>query len=175
MTPFDTAIAAYFAQRDWAVEHVDPDDPDGEVPEAGSVSVTSVKGVNGVWPLVVGLVGDHPPYLIVQSIVPPIATAGDEVGVLELLARLNDGLVAGCWELNFDDGTIRLRSSVPVGSLAGVDHQVLVNLVDDVVTANVVAADRFIPALEAIIDHRVAPAIAVAAVDAGLDPTTFGA
>jgi len=155
------AIAAFFERNDWPVDHLD--DFDG-------LSITSVKGDHGSWPLVVGVVGYDPEYLIVQSVVPPIAPAGDEVSTLELLTRLNDGLVAGCFELNFDDGTIRLRSSIPIGALADADPAMLVELVDELVTANVVAADRFIPAIEAVIDGGVAPAIAVALVEAGLDP-----
>jgi hypothetical protein len=167
------AIATFFERHEWPVQQLDADHLDDEtVP--GDISVTSVRGEHGTWPLVVGVVGDGPAYLVVQSIVPPVAPQGDEVAVLELITRLNDGLVAGCWELNFDDGTIRLRSSVPVSALAEVGTDVLVDLIDDLVTGNVIAADRFIPALEATIEHRLAPAIAIAAVEAGLDPREQG-
>jgi len=174
------AISTFFARHDWPVDHFD--DVDGELGELGGesdtspdrVSITSVKGANGTWPLVVAIVGFEKQYLVVHSIVPPVAPHGDEVRVLELLARMNDGLVDGCFELNFDDGTIRLRSAVPLRSLALLDVETLTNLVGDVVTSNVSVADRFIPALEAVIDNAVAPAIAVAAAEAGLDPTTMG-
>ena len=35
------------------------------------------------------------------------------------------------------------------------------------------AADRYIPAIDAVIDHPVAPGIAVAAVEAGIDPAVY--
>lgn len=158
------AIAAFFDRNGWSVEPLDIID---------DAWVASVSGEHGTWPLVIALVGFDPQYLVVQSVVPPVAPDGDEVRVLELLTRINDGLVAGCFELNFDDGTIRLRSSVPVSALADVEHDVLVDFVTDVVTANVLTADKFVPALEAVIDHDVAPGIAVSAIDAGIDPLTF--
>lgn len=177
MSPVSEAIAAFFERHNWPVDHFD--DVAGELGGESDtapdrVSITSFKGDNGTWPLVVAIVGVEVPYLVVHSIVPPVAPMGDEVSVLELLARMNDGLVDGCFELNFDDGTIRLRSSVPLRSLGLLDVETLTNLVGNLVTSNVATADRFIPALNAVIDHAVAPAIAVAAVEAGLDPTSFG-
>ena len=177
MSAISEAISAFFERHEWPVDHFD--DVDGELgvesdTSPDRVSITSVNGDNGTWPLVVAIVGVEAPYLVVHSIVPPVAPHGDEVRVLELLARMNDGLVDGCFELNFDDGTIRLRSAIPLRSLALLDVETLTNLVGDVVTANVATADRFIPALEAVIDGGLAPAIAVAAVEAGLDPTAMG-
>lgn len=165
MTGVAAAIVTYFERNDWPVDHIDDDDLVG-------LSITSINGEHGTWPLVVGVIGD-PGYLVVQSIVPPVAPQGDEVSVLELLTRINDGLVAGCFELNFDDGSIRLRSSAPVDSLAAVAHETLVEFVADVVAANVITADRYIPAIDAVIDHHVAPGIAVAAVEAGIDPAVY--
>jgi hypothetical protein len=167
------AVAAFFERHDWPVDHFDDDDGAlGTDTDTGPdrVTITSVSGQHGTWPLVVAVVGVDLSHLVVHSIVPPVAPAGDEVAVLELLTRMNDGLVDGCFELDFDDGTIRLRSSVPLRSLAALDVLTLTNLVGEVVTANAATADRFIPALEAVIDHAVAPAIAVASVEAGLDP-----
>ena len=177
MSPIAEAIAAFFARHDWPVDHFDDvaGELGGEADTAPDrVSITSFKGDHGTWPLVVAIVGDEVPYLVVHSIVPPVAPLGDEVAVLEVLTRMNDGLVDGCFELNFDDGTIRMRSSVPLLSLVLVDVETLTNLVGNLVTSNVATADRFIPALVAVIDHGVAPAIAVAAAEMGLDPTSMG-
>lgn len=177
MSPISDAISAFFERHAWPVDHFDDvaGELGGEADTAPDrVSITSFKGDHGTWPLVVAIVGVEAPYLVVHSIVPPVAPNGDEVSVLELLARMNDGLVDGCFELNFDDGTIRLRSAIPLRALALLDVETLTNLVGNVVTSNLTTADRFIPALEAVIDHGVAPAIAVAAVEAGLDPTTMG-
>jgi len=177
VSPISDAISAFFERHAWPVDHFDDvaGELGGEADTAPDrVSITSFKGDHGTWPLVVAIVGVEAPYLVVHSIVPPVAPNGDEVSVLELLARMNDGLVDGCFELNFDDGTIRLRSAIPLRALALLDVETLTNLVGNVVTSNVATADRFIPALEAVIDHGVAPAIAVAAVEAGLDPTTMG-
>ncbi len=177
-----TAIAAFFARRDWPVSRFNDDTDSAASDRAYSdvdrdtenVSITSVKGVNGAWPVVVALVGPGPSHLVVQSIIPCTAPLGAEVPVIELLARLNDGLVDGCFELNLDDGTIRLRSSVPVMWLAGIGADRIEQLVDVLVTNNVMVADRLLPAFAAVIEHGIAPGLAVVAVEADLDPLTFG-
>jgi hypothetical protein len=174
MSAIAEAVAAFFERHEWPVDHLDTDTDSSLADDSGlgpeRVSITSVHGEHGTWPLLVAIVGEERAYLVVQSIVPPEAPAGDEVAVLELLTRMNDGLVDGCFELNFDDGTIRLRSAIPLRSLGALDVETLTNLVGDLITGNVTTADRFIPALEAVIDHGLAPAIAVASVEAGIDP-----
>ncbi len=170
------AISTFFERHDWPVDHFD--DVEGELggdsdTSPDRVSIASVTGEHGSWPLVVAIVGIEAQYLVVHSIVPVVAPPGERGGVLELLARMNDGLVDGCFELNFDDGTVRLRSAIPLRSLALLDVETLTNLVGDVVTSNVSTADRFIPALKAVIDNGLAPGIALAAIQAGLDPTTM--
>ena len=101
MSAIAEAVAAFFERHDWPVDHLDADDSDnaddsGLGPER--VSITSVKGEHGTWPLLVAIVGEELSYLVVQSVVPPEAPNGDEVAVLELLTRMNDGLVDGCFE-----------------------------------------------------------------------------
>ncbi len=178
MTPEASALAAaiaeFFETNEWPISKFNDDvDPAFTGEDTENVSITSVRGDNGTWPVVVALVGDGPTHLVVQSILPPSAPQGNEVPTLELVARLNDGLVDGCFEMDFDDGAIRLRSSVPVLWLAGVAHDKLVALVDETVTNNVIAADHFIPAFVAVIEHGVAPGIAVVAVENDLDPTSL--
>jgi hypothetical protein len=89
---------------------------------------------------------------------------------MEVLTRLNDGLVNGCLELNFDDGSIRLRSSMPVRSLASVGTPVLTDVVEELVIANVETADWVLPAVRAVVRDAIAPSLAVAAIESGVAP-----
>ena len=170
MTGFPAAVEAFLHHNDWPYERLADDDPDIEIGDT-PVFLTSVRSDDEVWPVVIAVAGDGPTHLVVQSIVPAVAPPGGEVPLMEVLTRLNDGLVNGCFELNFDDGTIRLRSSMPIRSLAALDASVLEAVVEELVIANVETADWALPAIRSVRDGVLAPALAVAAVENGLDPT----
>jgi hypothetical protein len=166
---FASAVEAFLTHNEWPYERLADDDPDiaiGDTP----VFLTSVRSDDETWPVIIAVAGDGPTHLVVQSILPAVAQPGGEVPVMEVLTRLNDGLVNGCFELNFDDGTIRLRSSMPVRSLAALDATVMEAVVEELVIANVETADWAVPAIRAVLDGALAPALAVAAVENGIDP-----
>lgn len=167
---FAEAVEAFLTHNDWPFERISDDDPDLAVGDS-HVFLTSVKNDDDTWPVVIAVAGEGPTHLVVQSILPVTAPTGAEVPAMEVLTRLNDGLVDGCLELNFDDGTIRLRSSMPVRSLAAVDATVLGEVVDELVVANVEIADWLLPAIRAVVDGGIAPGLAVAALEAGVDPS----
>ena len=159
------AVEAFLVRADWPYERLADDDPDLEVGDT-PVFLTSVRSDDESWPVLIVVAGDGPTHLVVQSVLPVTVPAGDEVPGMEILTRLNDGLVNGCLELNFDDGTIRLRSSMPVRSLAAVADDVLGEVVEELVIGNVETADWLLPALRAVIRDGIAPSLAVAALEA---------
>jgi hypothetical protein len=134
------------------------------------VFLTSVRSEGQTWPVLIVVSGDGPTHLVVHSVLPVVVPGGEEVPAMEVLTRLNDGLVNGCLELNFDDGSIRLRSSMPIRSLASVDTAVLTDVVEELVIGNVETADWVMPALHAVVSDAIAPSLAVAAIESGVAP-----
>jgi hypothetical protein len=166
---FVEAVEAFLTRSDWPHERLAGDDPDLEVGDT-PVFLTSVRSNDESWPVLIVVAGDGPTHLVVQSVLPVVVPGGAEVPAMEVLTRLNDGLVNGCLELNFDDGTIRLRSSIPIRSLAAVADDVLTDVVEELVIGNVETADWLLPALRAVVNDGVAPGIAVTALEAGVAP-----
>lgn len=168
MTVVD-AVEAFLTRADWPFERLTGDDPDLDVGDT-PVFLTSVRSDGETWPVLIVVSGDGPTHLVVHSVLPVLVPSGEEVPAMEVLTRLNDGLVNGCLELNFDDGSIRLRSSMPVRSLVSVGAAVLTDVVEELVIGNVETADWVLPALRAVVTDAVAPSLAIAAIEAGIDP-----
>jgi hypothetical protein len=163
------AVEAFLTGADWPFERLASDDPDLDVGDT-PVFLTSVRSDEETWPVLIVVSGDGPTHLVVQSVLPVVVPSGEEVPAMEVLTRLNDGLVNGCLELNFDDGSMRLRSSMPIRSLADVGAAVLTQVVEELVIANVETADWVLPAIRAVVRDAIAPSLAVAAIEAGVEP-----
>lgn len=157
--------------RGWTIENLADVTDDGDAlfdPEVGDVLVSVVAADDHSWPVMIGVMGDEPRHLFVQSMVPFDADEGDEVPVMELLLRLGEGELNGAFDLDFEDGSITFRTAVPVHALLGVDPEVLSVWIVDVIENNVSTVVEFLPAFEAVLHEGMAPGLAVARLDVGL-------
>lgn len=101
---------------------------------------------------------------IVSCLVPfgPRVPDARRVAVAEAVARINPRLGVGHFELDFDDGEIRYRSTVDVeGGLF------VTTMVDNMVQAAIWACERYVAPLMAVAFGGHEPVVAVAAVEQG--------
>jgi hypothetical protein len=131
--------------------------------------VTTARGTTHTWPVLVGVLGDPPWFLVIESFVPVAVPAGQEVAAMEVVLRLGEGLFAGAYQVDFEDNSIRLRTSVSLRALRGLDEQTAGDLIADLVESNVLAVDGQLPAILEVVEGGTAPGIAVARMQAGLD------
>ena len=78
----------------------------------------------------------------------------------EFITRANYGLTIGNFELDFDDGEVRYKTSLDVEGTA-LTH----SLCRQIVVANVFIMDRYLPGLMAVISGAQTPAQAVANIE----------
>jgi hypothetical protein len=78
----------------------------------------------------------------------------------EFLTRANCGLVVGNFELDFEDGAIRYKTSIDVE-----DTQLNAALIRHLVYVNVLTMDKYLPSLAALIYTDVSAAEAMAQVE----------
>ena len=83
----------------------------------------------------------------------------------EFLTRANYGLIVGNFELDFDDGEVRYKTSLDVE-----DAELLPALLAHIVYANVTNMDRYLPGIVAVLASSQTPAEAVAQIDASRTP-----
>ena len=77
----------------------------------------------------------------------------------EFLARANHGLIIGNFEMDFDDGEIRYKTSIDVE-----DNGLNSALIKPLVYANILTMDQYLPGIAAVIYSDTAPAEAITGV-----------
>jgi hypothetical protein len=128
------AVVSYLTSRSWPFE----DDGDGVV--------TDVVTDAGAWTVVFDIRAAQE-QLIVYSIVPVEVPSGRRTDVAVYLHRANFGLATATFELDLDDGTVRVRTGVDLE-----DAEVCGAIVDHLLLANVMAVDQYLDGLRAVID-----------------------
>lgn len=111
---------------------------------------TGFTGDNGRWNCV-AIAGPQNEHLLFLSLLPCRATPARKVACAELLTRINFGLTHGCFEMDFEDGEVRFRTSVP---LTG---DVPPELVEHLVFSNLCTVDRFFGAIMKVLYADAAP------------------
>jgi len=72
-----------------------------------------VQGDQGVWTLVATERADvH--QVVFWSVLPARVAEERRLAMAELITRINAGMHIGCFELDFDDGEVRFRTSAPM-------------------------------------------------------------
>ena len=155
---FDAAVA--FLRADgWPIAAEDE--------QERAVAVT-VEGASGRW-VCAAQVADDKPLLLFSSVVPAYVPPAAREAVGEYLTRANQGLLAGGFQYDIDEGEVRFVTSL---DLTGVDpgplaeSGALPGLIHQVVYANVVTVDRYLSGLMSVVHSGAEPAAAVAAAEA---------
>lgn len=94
------------------------------------------------------------------SICPIQAPEDKRMAIAEFIARVNYTLTVGNFEMDFDDGEIRYRTSIDVE-----DDRLSTPLFKQLTIANVTMMDLYLPAIRDIIENNVSPAEAIAAIE----------
>jgi len=82
------------------------------------------------------------------------------MAVAEFITRANYGLIIGNWELDFDDGEIRYKTSLDIEG-----DEISTALIKQVVHANVVITDKYFPGIVEIINNDMLPQEAITLVE----------
>ncbi len=146
-------VATYFAQEDL----------DFDYEEGDHFIQTEFEGKNGDFELY-AFAREEQRQVVVYSVCEKLTPPEKRAAIAELLARANYGLILGNFELDFDDGEIRFRTSRTIGPqmLDGKDMR-------ELIATNVSAMDLYLPAIEAVLTSDITPAAAIDEVEASSD------
>jgi hypothetical protein len=113
------------------------------------------QGESGRWLCIARTQEEHGQFMF-YSVCPMVAPEERRMAVAEFITRANYGLILGNFEMDFDDGEIRFKTSADVSAGATFDAPLLRQLV----YTNVLVLDKFFPALAKIIYGNVEPGTA---------------
>ena len=135
------ALASFFSDDDWpAVYDYD----------AGHFAMR-FQGTQAEWTCLAYPVEEDQQFVF-YSIAPVRADEEHRAAVAEYLARANWGLVLGNFEMDFDEGSIRYKTSIDVEGAALTGE-----LIRHVVYANIQAMDRYLPGLMLVLADGASP------------------
>jgi hypothetical protein len=145
------AVEAFFKADDWDALPLS---------EQGALRL-SAEGSNGQWSCYAQVLEDLEEFIF-YSVYPGNAPESKRAAMAELLARINFGLALGHFELDFDDGHIRFKTSIGAGA-----DQLSPELIRRVVYANIATMDRYLPGITGLLENDdKTPAEIVAQVEA---------
>ncbi len=120
---------------------------------------TGFKGSNGEWACYARARDEHEQFIF-YSICPVKAPEKDRQRMAEFLTRANYGLLIGNFEMDFSDGEIRYKSSIDIEG-----DRLSTALVKNMVYANVLTMDRYLPGIMKVLYADLAPAEAIEMVE----------
>jgi len=104
---------------------------------------------------------------IFYSVCPVNAPEDKRMAITEFLTRANCGMIIGNFELDFADGEIRYKTSIDVkGDLLSFE------LIKQLVYANVMMMDEYLPGMMSVIYSDVSPKEAIAQIESIPEPPT---
>ncbi len=143
------AVTKFFDDDEWNYERM------GERP----VLRLGFSGKNGRW-LCYARIDEERNQFFFYSVCGQNAPEDKRTPVSEFLTRANYGMQIGNFEMDFEDGEIRYKTSVDFDGFEP-NNEILKNLV----YANIITMDRYLPGLMQVIWGGVDPREAVAAIE----------
>lgn len=130
-------LISFFYREDWSFSK-----------EQGQSALRlAFAGDNGQWNCV-AKAREEQQQVVFYSISPITAPNNRRMPISEFLARANYGLIIGNFELSFSDGEIRYKTSIDVeGSTLNSA------LIKNMVYANVLTMDQYLPGIEAVVQQ----------------------
>jgi hypothetical protein len=129
-------------------------------PHAGQTMLrVNFQGDNGRWSCV-ARIREEQQQVIFYSIAPVNVVAEKRMAVAEFITRANYGLIMGNFEMDFEDGEIRYKTSLDVEG-----DRLNAALLKQIVYANVMMMDNYLPGLLSVIYGDKLPEEALAATE----------
>jgi len=151
--PIFEAVRGWLTEQDFEYDSKD---------EEGAF-VFRYKGGSGIWSCFVFCREDEEQILF-YSVAPIAVAEGLRVDLAEFILRANLGAVLGCFEMNVDDGEVRYRTGLDI-----TDTQLETTMLRNMVLANLLMMDTYLPGLLAVVHGGVAPHIAIEKIETGAE------
>lgn len=133
----ETALR-FFEDDDWEVT-VQPDNP---------ILWLGFQGTNDEWKCCMQ-VREEEQQLLFYSICPRRVEPGERAPMAEFITRANYGMVIGNFEMDFNDGEVRFKTSLDVE-----DAHLTRPLLHHIVYANLLMTDKYLPGITAVIEGQ---------------------
>jgi hypothetical protein len=118
------------------------------------------EGTNGSWECYADAREDQH-RLLFYSLAPLMVPEAKRQAMAEFITRANYGMMIGNFEMDFDDGEVRYKTSIDVDG-----EQLSSGLIFQLVSANVFTMDKYLPGIREVSTQDASPAEVIARVEA---------
>jgi len=139
----------FFQQDEWPFYQI----------EGQPVLQTAFQGDNGKWTCL-ARAREQQQQMVFYSICPVNVPENKRLAVAEFITRANYGTIIGNFELDFNDGEIRYKTSIDVQG-----DSLSFELIKQLVYANVTMMDEYLPGILSVIEKDVSPKDAIAQIE----------
>jgi hypothetical protein len=138
-------LVNFFTNDDWSFTRL----------QGQPILYTAIQGEHGAWNCYAHIREEQAQFAFYS--ICPIATPDDKrLAIAEFLTRANSGMILGNFELDFEDGEIRYKTSIDV-----TDDYLSQALIKQLVYANVSMMDAYLPGIQAVIAGDASPVEAI--------------
>ncbi len=141
------------------VEFFEEDEWDFQWMEGASVLSMGFSGKNGKWQCF-AQAREAQQQFVFYSVLPINVPPEKRQKVAELITRINYGMVIGNFEMDFDDGEVRYKTSIDVEGA-----ELTPPMIRQMVYANIIITDRYLSAVMRTIYSDITPLEAIAEAD----------
>lgn len=145
------------------VEFFEEDEWDFQWMEGLSVLSMGFRGRNGSWTCF-AQAREVQQQFVFYSVLPVFAIDEKKQAIAEFLTRANYGMIIGNFEMDFEDGEIRYKTSIDVeGAVLSPP------LIRQTVYANIIITDRYLPGLMKVLYGQITPSEAIEQIEGADD------
>lgn len=149
-TIFETMVT-FFEQDEWPYSQIDTE----------SALRLIFQGSSGKW-ICYAQARETQQQFVFYSVCHATVPEEKRLIMSEFFSRANYGLIIGNFEMDFSDGEIRYKTSIDVEN-----DRLTPALIKNLVYANVVTMDHYLPGIMAVIYASVSPSQAIAQIEGG--------
>lgn len=143
-------IEQFFIQDEWPIQ---------QIGENKRWMRTGFKGKNGQWTCYVNYI-EHLDVVLFYSISPLTVPEDRRYAMAEFITRANYGMYIGNFEMDFDDGEVRYKSSLDVE-----DTELSFDMFKNILYPNVMTMDKYLPGLMSVAFSNTTPVDAIAGIE----------
>ncbi len=149
MSTILSQLVRFFEDDGWAFEQI------SDLPALR----TGFSGENGKWTCYAHAREEVHQFVFYSLL--PVNTPQDKLDAMaEFMTRANYGMIVGNFELNYEDGEVRYKTSIDIG-----EGDLSLLLVKQLIYPNVATMDLYLPGLMAVIYSNTSAADAIAKVE----------
>lgn len=145
--------------QDRVIEFLQQENWEFTIGQNPSILRMTCQGENGQWRCYVK-VKETQQQIAFYSVC-PIKTSPSKLAVMaEFIARANYGVIIGNFELDFDDGEIRYKTSIDAQ-----ENSLTIGSIAQLVYTNILMMDRYFPGILDVIEQNVQPGKAIKVIE----------